>query len=440
MPRVKRYNYTRRTTPKNPFLRGQSIGTEYQETFQIEEAVVLDVVVNNDHPDYDDDGYNVGAIRFRNIYSNVDRSENELSWAFPLEANITDYPLLNEVVLIINLLDRFYYSRKLNVTSRVTSQPLFGLNDRIKPQETTQETTQTYSEVSTGGNPTRAGEQEEADILGNDFQEIPSVSKLRPEEGDIIYEGRTGQSIRFGSNIDTGLAPNVLIRCGPNPTAEKSVETKYGLISEDIDLDLSSIWMVADQVVPLTFSTVDAKSHFISIEDKPTTLDGAQIIINSDRVVLNSKRDRILATSFFGTHFSTFQDHTVDAEQNYKSFAGQNREINVGVDYLLSIGGNTVHTSEGNHSIIADKIFIGSLDNEDQPIVLGNVLREFIEEFLDIIMKNSASFTLPTVGIGPLNPAVTAQITALRAKYATTSKEGSQKQGFLSTNNFVTRE
>ena len=69
MSRKIRKNNTSRFTSQNPFQSGIEFGTSYQETFQIEEAVVIDVVTNDTHPDYDTDGYNVGAVRFRFINS-----------------------------------------------------------------------------------------------------------------------------------------------------------------------------------------------------------------------------------------------------------------------------------------------------------------------------------------------------------------------------------
>ena len=461
MTRINRRNNTFRFTPGNPFHGGASMGTSYQETIQWEEAVIVDVVVNDDHPEYDTDGYNVGAIKFRFVDSTVLSSDAEFDWAFPIDANVTDYPLLNEVVLIISTLNRWYYATKINTSNRVTSQAMFGLNDGPSAQQNDTQRQKDVGGINAGEGPIRQDVQAEKDRLGNEFVDLDTVFRLRSQEGDIIREGRSGQSIRFGSDQKNGQAPNVLIRCGPDPTAVKSVpESEFALISEDINNDLSSIWMVANSVVPLVFATLGNSpidSHFQSMVERPVELSGNQIVVNSDRVIINVKRDRLLVSTFLGTSFTTRDDHTVDAEKNYRSFVGINREIEsgekhlitVGTDYLLTVGGDkttevqgaTIHTTVGDHSIIADKIFIGTLNDESQPLVLGEQLRDFIDQFLAIFINNAPAFVLPTIGIGPLSPGVLVQLNNLRRDFGTTGKGSAQKKpGFLSSNNFVTRE
>ena len=457
MTRINRRNNTFRFTPGNPFHGGASMGTSYSETIQWEEAVIVDVVVNDKHPEYDADGYNVGAIKFRFVASTILTLDTELDWAFPIDANVTDYPLINEVVLIISTLNRWYYATKINTTNRVTSQALFGLNDGPTSQQNDTQRQKDVDGINAGAGPIRQDVQAENDRLGNEFVDLDTVFRLRAQEGDIIREGRSGQSIRFGSDQKNGQSPTVLIRCGPDPAAIKSIPgSEFALISEDINNDLSSIWLVADSVVPITFATLDLDSHFKSMVERPVELSGNQIVVNSDRIIINAKRDRLLVSTFLGTSFSTRDDHTVDAEKNYRSFVGINREIEsgekhlitVGTDYLLTVGGDkttevqgaTIHTTIGDHSIIADKIFIGTLNDESEPLVLGDQLRSFIDQFLNIFLNNAPAFVLPTIGIGPLSPGVVSQISALRAQFGTTSKGSSQTKGFLSENNFVTRE
>jgi len=441
-----------------PFGQSLQVGTTYQETFQFEEAVVVDVVVNDAHPAYNKDGDNVGVIKFRFINSQQYLPDDSLNEAFPFFANISDYPLLNEIVYVFRALNRWYYMAKFNTTNRVTAQALFGINTRLGPIQSDSEDSQQKTEIYAGGAEIKQDPEAEEARLGEKFQDKEDVFRLRHQEGDLIIEGRSGHSIRFGSNQDEDQAPNMLIRIGPNPDPELSIDddSEFALVDEDINADLSSIWAVSNQVIPLTFATVDSDTHFESMEEKPGTLDGNQIVINSDRLVFNTKRDKLLVSTFLGTHFTTLQDHTVDADKNYISFAGLNREVRIGQDYLITIGrdyllsvegdktseiaGATVHQSEGNHSIIADQIFIGSLDDQTEPLVLGDQLRDFIDQFLNIFIQNAAILTLPTVGVGPLNPAVVGQISALRTQFGTTSKDSAQKKGFLSTNNYVTRE
>ena len=50
--------------------------------------------------------------------------------------------------------------------------------------------------------------------LGNNFQEKLSVRNLQPYEGDLIYQGRWGQSLRFGSTANNTPIPNPWSKSG----------------------------------------------------------------------------------------------------------------------------------------------------------------------------------------------------------------------------------
>ena len=61
---------------------------------------------------------------------------------------------------------------------------------------------------------------------------------------------------------------------------------------EDINLDGSSLWMTTDQVIP--FERSSEKAHGKTV---PKKYDGKQVIINSDRIVFNTKLNSIHAFS-----------------------------------------------------------------------------------------------------------------------------------------------
>jgi hypothetical protein len=73
--------------------------------------------------------------------------------------------------------------------------------------------------------------------LGDEFVANNTIHPLKAKEGDIIYEGRFGQSIRFGNNPETGKA-ETLIRTGQRFDAEGEVLVP---VEEDINKDDSSI-------------------------------------------------------------------------------------------------------------------------------------------------------------------------------------------------------
>jgi len=460
--RKRTINYSSAGSYRNPFLRNiagvSSAGSTVRyESHDTEEAVVLDVITNDSHPEYQADGYNVGAIKYRLIYTQTGIEDEGLTWALPLDPNITRYPLINEIVVIIKALNRAYYLPPTNVTNKPTTHAVFGMARNTGQYPANETKKDGYNDVSEGGAPRKDKPEEEETRLGEKYEDKADIYRLRPQEGDVIIEGRSGHSIRFGSNFDAEQAPNVLIRAGQNPQPEKSVETPFALIDEDINKDLSSVWLTTDQIVSIDLATIDDESHFTSVEEPPSTFDGSQIILNSNKIIINTKLEPLYVSTFGGTHFSTHLDHTVDAERNYISFAtldrrietGQDYRITVGEEYLLNVGENQIsevvgyvrHHSQQPYSITSDdKIFIGTIENEEEPLVLGETLRKFMKDILDLFNNFSANFTLPTVGIGPLNPGVVSQLQIIRQTYGLDDKSTAQQQGWLAQSNFVNRE
>ena len=127
--------------------------------------------------------------------------------AYPLFPNHKNFPLINEIVYIIGLPDissqanlsaiKYYYFQPINLWNTVHHNAIpnpTSFNDKPAAQK------QTYKETELG-NPQRVS-AEDADIeLGLTFDENMDIRNLQPFEGDIIHEGRFGQSIRLGSTI-----------------------------------------------------------------------------------------------------------------------------------------------------------------------------------------------------------------------------------------------
>lgn len=410
------------------------------DTIQWEEAVVVDVITNDQHPEYSADGFNVGAIKFRFTNRDAYRTDAQLLWAWPLDPNISAYPLRNEIVLVIlsegnNV---FFYDTRLNLRNRVTANPKFGVIAETKGKPPASERNKSIRGVDEGEAPPKEQNTADDEInrLGNTFQDRYDIFRLRHNEGDIILEGRSGHSIRFGSQVDAEnpdnpQSPNILIRCGAT-NLQEILASPYALVSESFQNDDNSIWLVSNQSIPLQFATVAKESHFKSMEDPPTELLGSQIAMNSDRLIFNSKNENILVSSARGTHFSAGQDFTVDTAAEYRSYSSGSRTVqtdqfyqiitaedyllNVGKDQIIEITGSTAHNSTGTHSITAEKIFIGSRMDEEQPAVFGEKLRELLLAFVNAHLDNAATHTIPTIGIGPLNPNVVSALTDIKSQ------------------------
>jgi len=152
--------------------------------------------------------------------------------------------------------------------------------------------------------------------LGIGFEEVSNLSQLQPFIGDVIHEGRFGQSIRFGytpqgtkrnDNRIKGVvtepswkstdpkSPITIIR---NGAGESRGYNKF--VIEDINKDDSSIWLGSKQTIGLT------PSNSFTLGVTPTNLyKNPQIILNSDRIVLNSKSDSVLISGDKSVNVST---------------------------------------------------------------------------------------------------------------------------------------
>ena len=248
------------------------------EFYELEAAEVLSCYLDDDDfPETGDgsrDYEKYGWITCRMVLSN--KGANDTLQAQPLNSDIKRYPYPGEYVIVVEYLGQKFYTQKLNLRNNSNLNKLTGIS-RLQ------------SGLATDS------EKENLPPIGN-----PNIKILQASEGDITLEGRFGNTIRFGSNIksiktedgdkeDTGFtnSPNVIIRAGQGILTEGNKP-----VNEDINLDSSSLWMTTKQVVP--FEKSSTKAHGKTV---PQKYDGKQIIINSDRIVFNSKLNSIHAFS-----------------------------------------------------------------------------------------------------------------------------------------------
>lgn len=232
--------------------------------------------------------------------------------AYPLNTNIKRVPLIGESVLIIpstisegnstKLVQRQYYIDIVSIQQNVHQNALPNVNT-IKVTNNIS----TYEEVS-AGNPNTSGGQSIVD-LGKGFVERTDVGSLQPFLGDILIEGRFGHSLRFGyspNESDTTQAPSWESDVVENPitilsNGRKSAGQYNKFIVENINDDLSSMWLTSTQKVGLTTSQknigmgVDSQKNF----NKPSA------ILNSDRIILNSKSDYIILSGAKSVNIAT---------------------------------------------------------------------------------------------------------------------------------------
>lgn len=404
------------------------------------DAIIEDIVINEEGGTslrYSSDGSNLGEARIRVIPDDRGVPVESLRRAYPLEANVQEYPLIGEPVLVFKTFGGLYYSRPLNYTRKISQNAVNLLRKKFSATKSSV-TTDIRELASRGAIPESGPSSDINDQLGKYFPEegVLSTKSIRPCEGDVLVQGRFGNAIRIGSSLvktplKGAVSPNILLTAGfwtehREVSATVSGEpTDYSLIYENINKDKSSIWMVSNQkidfIASTALSTANPKAHLLSSPNKTTTYTGAQIFVNSDRVILNSKQNEISLFSNTEINLSARQAITVDTEQSI--FLRAFREINIKADDTITLEAKQLalislddlgFKTNNNFSIVGNKIFIGKHGDVSQPMVLGATLSAWLQSVLTLLLTPAVVVT--ATGPASFNPAVLAGLTALKSQ------------------------
>ena len=242
----------------------------------------------------------------------IDASGNSLIEVFPIDTNIKRIPILGEQVMVMPSQSadasanskkiRNYYAHIVPVHSNVHNNSLPKANSN-----TSNESGGDYSSTAAGTPNSEGGA--DADNLGDGFVERTDVGSLQPFLGDLLIEGRFGHSLRFGyspEGADTTKDPSWNSSTPEDPitilsNGRKSAGSYNKFIIENVDEDLSSIWLTSSQKVKLKTSQKNIGTGLTpqSDFDKPST------IVNSDRIILNSKSDYIILSGAKSVNIAT---------------------------------------------------------------------------------------------------------------------------------------
>ena len=255
-----------------------------------------------------------GNIIVEVMGARADLPERVQILATPFFPNIKQPPLTNEVVFLILAPNgdyssnsskvSYYYFTPLNIWGNVNTNPTPNPYENIKSP-----TQNKSAEEVEAGSPNLSSESDTSPFKpGTYFEEKSNIYPLYPFEGDIIYEGRFGNSIRFGSTdiIQSQPANNwsitgsngdpiTIFRNGQNPELPSPAQSTT---VEEINKDLSSIYLTSTQKVPIN---VSSQNEYFSYDEtppiEPNQYSGAQVIINSGRLVFNTTQDHLMLSS-----------------------------------------------------------------------------------------------------------------------------------------------
>jgi hypothetical protein len=362
----------------------------------IYEGLVVDVIVDHLHKEYSPvDGYNVGAVKVR-INQVTQISDDELlDWAFPIDSSIVEYPVIGEKVQLYRFSSMLVYTRKIPIGHRVQENAALNLNSEVS---------------SRGGNEAPVEATLDDHVFGEYFKPDSRVRPLKHFEGDTVFQGRMGTTIRFGSSkmdpSSKGMAPNIIMRTGQakdKHKTEATFKTAFGLMLEDINNDAASIWMVSDQKVPFEPITLQAGSFYRSIFNPVNVFGGASITLNSDRIVLDSKKNHIMLFSNDEIYMNSFNRTSIDTDESIfltanidiNSMSSRNINNIADEDFTAKAGDDILLLAREKASISAKKIHIGGIQNDAEPLVGGTSLAIFFARLISVLMGNGIA--LPQV-------------------------------------------
>ena len=285
-------------------------------------ARVLDIVLNEKHKYYGLVGQwnGIGAIFYEIV--NKSGTKSYPNFALPYDAQLKTYPLINEIVLLISLPNQsmgfvssnesYFYMSPLGIWNHPhhNAYPnlLDGLNDEEQTRDYPSSTSGSVRRVTDSGTDI---ELNGSNLTSKTFREKINIHPLLPFMGDSLLEGRYGQSLRFGSTARSNLFaqlseiqnnwsnsgengdPITILR---NGQPSKVSNEGWIPITENINNDLSSIYLTSTQKIPFKLAREEEK-RWIKSPTFPEQYTLPQILINSGQISINSKEDSILLGS-----------------------------------------------------------------------------------------------------------------------------------------------
>jgi hypothetical protein len=322
------------------------------------------------------------------------KTDNEIVNAIPLDYNIKRLPIVGEIVLLVAALSAFSTARSSGKTLYyLNSVPVHkSYNHNALPTVTNKgalysKQQDSYQDSLTTG---RVKIQKtEAPLIDRNFEEKSELNPLQMFSGDMIVEGRFGNSLRFGSTIKSdhpfGAAPawsQGRSQVGDPITILSNGRKKSlgnnRLTIESINEDDSSIWLTSGQ--QLFFAPASAITNVLRNNKFDSFIksnfSGNQILLSSDRINLNAKKYEVNIFSKTAINLAAEVGISVESDKVIEVESGR---INLGI-------------------------------NATHPALLGDVTFDLLTKLCDTLMELCDKLTQEThpTGVGPSGPPINA--------------------------------
>ena len=340
----------------------------------------------------------IGCLFFDRINNpNPNPKVDSNSFARPLFPNHSTIPVNNEIVYIISLPNSniqsnvndiaYYYFQPINIWNSTHHN---AIPDPINNKSLPESQQQDYQQTEIGVVRRVTDNSTEID-LGETFKEKLDIKNLQPFEGDVIHQGRWGQSLRFGSTVNNAKISNTWSKDGNNGdpiTIIRNGQHNDGNDPwvpqvEDINKDDSSIYITSTQKLPIEVAS-DSYKSYNDAPIYPSQYNGNQIILNSGRLLFNSKEDSILLTSKKSINLNSIDSVNIDSPK----------------------------------TVVASKEVLLGDKNAKESVILGDKFLDDLSSLLTTLVSlgNALSTPIGTGVPGVINPAIPAPAAQITVK------------------------
>jgi hypothetical protein len=340
-------------------------------------ARVIDIVLDENHKYYGDVGRwnGIGAIFYEIV--NKSGTKSYPNFALPYDAQLKTYPLINEIVLLISLPNQsmgfvssnesYFYMSPLGIWNHPHHNAYPNVLDKINDEEQTRDypssTSGSVRQVTDGSTEINLNSSNTSqNTFPEKEKEKSNIHPLMPFMGDSLLEGRYGQSLRFGStaksksekknnwsNSGENGDPITILR---NGQPSKVSNEGWVPITEDINKDLSSIYLTSTQKIPIELAR-EEKLKWINSPKFPSQYSTPQILLNSGQITINSSEGSLLLSAKKSIGLSCYN------------------EINlIGNDIVLD----------------TSRLYLGSKDAKE-PVLLGNKTVNTLKQLTSLLKQ-----------------------------------------------------
>lgn len=344
----------------------------------------------------------IGAIKYEYVENITSRSNQAEKYAYPLLSSQKQFPLVNELVLIFLLPDnkldennsklKAYYLNTLSLWNHPhhNAYPSPFEDDTQPPSQN-----HDYQQIEGGLVRRVTDNSTEIDLNGESkgtFVEQTNIKPILPFAGDIILEGRFGNSIRLGntskttsnyknnwSDVGNNGNPITIIR---NGQPDDSDEQGWLPTTEDINKDKSSIYLTSNQKIPIVTSS-ENYSAFKDAPKLPRLYTSNQILLSSGRLVFNASTDSVL--------ISSQKDISLSSQMNIGLTSNQDVSL---VGNFIRLGSNDAKQAlvKGDDFMARFEVLLSNL------IALCDVLEQATQTKIDIT-GNIETGPHPTISV-----------------------------------------